>query len=117
MTLDTIQSICKSLPGVTEDIKWENDLCFCIAKKMFCVATLTTPLMVSFKVKDEEFDELSRSDGVIPAPYAARHKWVLVQDVNRFNKKEWKHYITQSYELIAMKLPKKFQAKIGFLSK
>ena len=35
MDIDALRAICKKLPGVTEDIKWGNDLCFCIAGKMF----------------------------------------------------------------------------------
>jgi predicted DNA-binding protein (MmcQ/YjbR family) len=99
--------MCNKLPGVTEDIKWGNDLCFCIAGKMFCVAGLLPPLQISFKVKDEEFEELSASPGIIPAPYVARYKWILVQDLSRFNKKEWENYIRQSYEMVKSKLPKK----------
>jgi hypothetical protein len=40
MTLDLIREIASKLPHVTEDIKWGNDLCFCIAGKMFCVTGL-----------------------------------------------------------------------------
>ena len=40
MTIEEIQKICKSLHSVTEDIKWEHDLCFCIGGKMFVVVGL-----------------------------------------------------------------------------
>ena len=39
MTLDTIQKICKSFPEVTEDIKWENHLCFNVGGKMFLITS------------------------------------------------------------------------------
>src|SRR5687767_2287991 len=107
MDIESLQKFCKSLPSVTEDIKWGNDLCFSIGNKMFCVADLQTPTSVSFKVKDEEFDELSSGPGIEPAPYVARYKWVLVTDLNRLSKKEWEHYIRQSYDLVKSKLPKK----------
>ena len=58
MTLDLIREIAGKLPHVTEDIKWGNDLCFCIAEKMFCVTGLDDGSKVSLKVTDEEFDEL-----------------------------------------------------------
>jgi predicted DNA-binding protein (MmcQ/YjbR family) len=108
MDIEAISNICKSLPSVTEGIKWGNDLCFMVGKKMFCVVLLdTTPLKVSFKVTDQEFDEISNLQGVIPAPYSARHKWILVENVNAFNKKKWNYYITQSYNLVKAKLSKK----------
>ena len=74
---------------------------------MFCVAGLQTPSSVSFKVKDEEFDEMASRPGIEPAPYVARYKWVLVTDLNQLPQKQWDHYIRQSYELVKSKLPKK----------
>ena len=83
--------------------------------KMFCVAALDGPLSVSFKVKDEEFDEVSSSPGIRPAPYVARYKWVLVEEIDRLSRKEWEHYITQSYDLVKSKLPKKLAKQHGLL--
>jgi predicted DNA-binding protein (MmcQ/YjbR family) len=37
MTIDEVESLCKQLPGVTEDIKWGSDLCFSVGGKMFLV--------------------------------------------------------------------------------
>ena len=112
MDIETIRNICKDLPHVTEDIKWGDDLCFMIGEKMFCVSNLNPPLKISFKVTDEEFAELSNSPGVIPAPYVARYKWILVEDMSRFTNKEWACYITQSYNLVKAKLPKKVLGKL-----
>ena len=106
MDIESIRDFCNTLPFVTEDIKWGNDLCFSIGNKMFCVATLTTPTRISIKVRDEEFEELSNI-GIMPAPYVARYKWILVTDMGKFSNKEWEHYIRQSYELVKSKLPNK----------
>jgi predicted DNA-binding protein (MmcQ/YjbR family) len=114
MSIDFIRKICTSLPAVTEDIKWDNDLCFSIGGKMFCVCSLDPPFKVAFKVKDEEFDELSNTDGFIPAPYMARAKWVLVTEPSRLNKKEWEDFINQSYELKKASLTKKARNDLGF---
>jgi predicted DNA-binding protein (MmcQ/YjbR family) len=112
MNIEQLREFCLSLKGVTEDIKWGHDLCFCVGEKMFCVTGLTGPLKVSLKVKDGEFDALSSSEGIIPAPYMARNKWIHVEEADRFNKKEWEHYIRQSYEMVKSKLPKKLQKEI-----
>ena len=74
---------------------------------MFCVAPMDTPLKVSVKVTDEEFGELTNLPGIIPAPYVARYKWILVEDVSVFSEKKWEDYITQSYNLVKAKLSKK----------
>ena len=112
MDLDFIRKLCTSLSAVTEDIKWGNDLVFSVGGKMFCVASLEPPLTYSFKVKDEEFEELSHSNGFMPAPYMARAKWVLVTQPSKLNKKQCEQYIKQSYEMVKMKLTKKTRQQL-----
>lgn len=110
MTVEDIQALCKKLNGVTEDIKWGHDLCFCVGGKMFCVVGLDqTPTSASFKVMDSEFDEMSSREGFIPAPYVARYKWVMIKDIKKMGKKDWKYYVEQSYELVKENLPKKIK--------
>ena len=113
MNIEMLREICSSLTAVTEDIKWGNDLVFSVGDKMFCVASLEPPFSCSFKVPDDEFDELSNQNGFMPAPYMARAKWVLVTDPSNLNKKEWERYIKQSYELVKIKLTKKLREKLG----
>src|SRR5881392_1379744 len=112
MDIDALRQFCLSLPAATEDIKWGNDLCFSVGGKMFAVAGLEAPLRCSMKVPDDEFEELSNRAGIIPAPYMARNKWVLV-NASAMNKKEWEHYIRQSYELVKSKLTKKLRTDLG----
>ncbi len=113
MDIEQLRRICIELPKTTEDIKWEDDLCFCIGEKMFCVTGFNQPMRVSFKVKKEEFDELCTIEGIKPAPYLARYNWVLVSDINQFSEKDWNHYITQSYQLVKEKLPKKLLKELN----
>jgi predicted DNA-binding protein (MmcQ/YjbR family) len=100
-----------SMPGATEDIKWGHDICFSVGEKMFCVTSEEGG--ASFKVTDEEFEQLTERDGIIPAPYMARNKWVFVNEFGGLKDKEWKQLVTQSYQLIRAKLPKKVQAGLG----
>src|SRR5688572_9900365 len=114
MNAEEIQGICKRLPAVTEDIKWGNDLVFSVGSKMFCVVGLEqTPNSASFKVTDDQFDEMCDREGFKPAPYLAKYKWVWVDDISRLNKSEWKKYITQSYELVKQKLTPKIKKELG----
>jgi len=113
MDIEALRKICLALPAVTEDIKWGNDLVFAVGGKMFCVASLEPPFTCSFKVKDEEFEELCHCEGFMPAPYMARAKWVLVTDASKLNKKEWEGYVKQSYEMVKMKLTKKVRGELG----
>ena len=113
MDIENLQKICAALPGVTEDIKWGQDLVFSVALKMFFVVGLEqVPASASFKVPDEDFDTMCERKGFKPAPYMAKHKWVWVDDISRMKKTEWKKYLEQSYSLVRSKLPKKVQNEL-----
>jgi len=113
MDLESIRSICLSFPSVTEDIKWDSNLCFCIGGKIFCIANLEPPHTFSFKVSDEECDELIETEGFKPAPYLAKAKWVLVTDSSRLSKLMLKNFLRMSYDIISTKLTKSQRKKLG----
>jgi predicted DNA-binding protein (MmcQ/YjbR family) len=114
MNVEDIQMICRQMPAVTEDIKWGHDLVFSIGGKMFCVAGLEqSPTTASFKVKDEEFEEMCNRPGFKPAPYVAKYKWVWIEDINKMKKTDWKKYLQQSYDLVKNKLSAKLKKQLG----
>lgn len=114
MNIEDLQQLCNSFPAVTEDIKWEHDLCFCIGGKMFCVIGLNqTPTTATFKVLANEFEELSIRNGFKPAPYVARYNWVLAEDINNLSPIQWQQYVTQSYSLVKDKLPAKVRKELN----
>ena len=115
MNIEELQVICKSNEAVTESIKWGNDLCFCIGEKMFLVVGLDkSPTSAAFKVLEEQFEEISSREGFKPAPYTARYKWVMINDIKEMTKKEWQFYIEQSYSLVKDKLSVKIKKQLGF---
>ncbi len=114
MNIEDLREICMGFNGVTEDIKWENNLCFCVRKKIFMLISLdTVPPAASFKVTAEDFEELVTRDGFKQAPHFAKNKWVHVDDVARMNRAEWEFYARQSYQLVASQLPVKTQKHLG----
>jgi predicted DNA-binding protein (MmcQ/YjbR family) len=114
MDLTQLQTWCMSFPHATEDIKWEHDLCFSIGGKMFLVTSPDElPTSASFKVADEEFEEYAALPGCKPAPYLARHKWILISDISQFQADELKRLARQSYDLVKAKLPKKILNTLG----
>jgi predicted DNA-binding protein (MmcQ/YjbR family) len=116
MDIEQLRTFCLSLPAVTEDIKWGADLCFSVGAKMFCVTGADSTAHMTFKVRDDEFDELCETEFFAPAAYVGRYKWVGYQRPERgtgIPDKELKRYIRQSYELIRDKLPKKKLKEIG----
>jgi len=114
MNIESLRALCLSFPDVTEDIKWGADLCFLIGGKMFCVTGLDeNPISISLKVKEEEWNEWIARKSIIPAPYLARYKWILIQDVSAVPVKKLEGLIRQSYELVKSKLPKSALKKPG----
>jgi len=106
---ELIRTYCLSLPGTEEDIKWGTNLCMLVAEKMFCVIELEAPHEITFKVPDNQFDEMLAMNDISPAPYLARAKWVMAANPNVFDRKTWEHYLLQSYQLIRSKLPAKIR--------
>ncbi len=116
MNLEIITEYCNSLPRVTTDIKWEDHLCFNVGEKMFLITSPdNVPVSASFKTNPDDFELLTEREGIIPAPYLARYKWVQVDDINRLSEKEWQEYVPKSYQLVASKLPKKIQKELNLL--
>lgn len=114
MTLEKLRALCLQLPGTTEDIKWEKDLCFLIGEKMFCVTGLEQEVFsASFKVSDEAYGELTSRPGIVPAPYLARYKWVLIENAASLSPAEWEQYILNAYQLVRQKLPAKVKKALN----
>jgi predicted DNA-binding protein (MmcQ/YjbR family) len=107
MTIETVRSFCRTLPNVTEDIKWGHDLCFCVWGKMFTVVNLERPHSIAFKCTPETFGELIERPGIIPAPYMARNMWVQEQELGEvLDRRELETLVRTSYELVVAKLPR-----------
>ena len=114
MTIETVRSICRTLPHVTEDIKWEHDLCFCVWGKMFTVVNLERPHSIAFKCTPETFGDLIERPGIIPAPYMARNMWVQEQELGEvLDRRELETLIRTSYDLVVAKLPKSKRQTAG----
>lgn len=81
MNVDSVRGYCLSFPQARENLQWGDDLCFKVAGKIFAVLSLgAVPQSVCFKCTPEKFVELVEQDGIRPAPYVGRYKWVLVRD-------------------------------------
>ena len=114
MNIEALQKYCLSFPSATEGIKWENDLAFMVAGKMFAVVALDPSEngRLSFKCTPEEFALLIEREGIIPAPYMARNHWVSVTDFKALTQAECKRLLRNSYDMVRAKLPRKVQASL-----
>lgn len=101
-----------ALPGVTLDIKWGSDHCYCVAGKMFC-ATDGAYRNLSFKASDIAFEALTATGRARPAPYSARFKWVMLEALAEQDAGEVAHWIRSAHALVVAKLPLKARREIG----
>jgi predicted DNA-binding protein (MmcQ/YjbR family) len=112
---ESVRAHCLSFPQATENVQWGNDLVFKIAGKMFAVMALEGPVkyIMSFKCTDEKFNELIEQEGMDPAPYMARNKWVAIERFDVLSDKELKALLRNSYDMVVEKLPKKVREQLG----
>ena len=118
MTLDRFRKVCLAQPGATEQIQWAVDAVFKVGGKMFAVActdftNYPDVPVCSFKCADETFAELVERDGVIPAPYLARAKWVALREWSAVPDQELTALIGKAYSVVRAELPKKVQAGLA----
>lgn len=113
MNAAELRTLCLSFKGVTEQVQWGDDRVFKVGGKMFAVTGDEPDSRYSFKVDDERFLELTDVDGVIPAPYLARAKWVQVDPAScALSDSELRELLRRSFELVFAKLTKKLQREI-----
>lgn len=113
MDVTTMRKLVAGWPGVEEDLKWGADRVWSVAGKMFCVLPADGRTGACFKVPDEDFLALTDRPGIVPAPYLARAKWVLLETAKAMPEAEQRAAIRGSYQLIRAKLPKKTQRELS----
>jgi predicted DNA-binding protein (MmcQ/YjbR family) len=107
--VDWIRKLCLSLPDVTEDMPWGDDLCFKVRGKIFTGMVLSDGRFprITLKCAPETFHELLEIEGISPAPYVGRYKWVMLANSNVLSASDLEALIRQSYDLVLAKAPKK----------
>jgi predicted DNA-binding protein (MmcQ/YjbR family) len=105
---ESIRKLCLSLPDATEDMPWADDLCFKVRGKIFTGMSLSDGRFprITLKTAPAAFHELLEIDGISPAPYVGRYKWVMLANPNVLPAEELESLIRQSYDLVAAKAPK-----------
>src|SRR5579872_4161106 len=104
MNLDSIRKRCLSFPGATERLQWEDELCFKVRGKIFAMVSLSSvPQRLIFKCDPEQFLELIENEGVVPAPYVGRYKWVMLESLEALPGSEIDRCIRKSHAMVSSK--------------
>jgi predicted DNA-binding protein (MmcQ/YjbR family) len=110
---DPLVAFCHSLAGATADVKWGHDLIFSVGDKMFAGFPFPGGDPVGFKVDPLVFASLVGTNGIVPAPYMARHHWVSVTDRDLVPLDTLRDLLAESHRLVAAKLPAKKRRELG----
>jgi predicted DNA-binding protein (MmcQ/YjbR family) len=117
--VEWLRKLCLSLPDTTENLQWGETLCFKVRGKLFATVHLAEGKLapIVFKSAPEKFHELVEIEGISPAPYVGRYKWIHLANSNVLPSDELEALIRQSYDLVVAKAPKKKNASKRVSSK
>jgi predicted DNA-binding protein (MmcQ/YjbR family) len=104
MNLDRLRHLCLSFPHATENLQWGEELCFKVSGKIFAMVSLAgVPQRLTFKCDPESFAELTEREGIVPAPYVGRYKWVMLEELDATPAAELEDLLRESYGMVASK--------------
>ena len=104
MNIDSVRPFCLSFPHATENLQWGEELCFKVGGKLFAVLGLgSVPQQLTVKCDPESFAELTEREGISPARYVGRYKWVTLERLDAVGDSEMQQLIRQSYEMVFVK--------------
>ena len=115
MTFEDFHAAALALPGATFDVKWGADRVYSVGGKMFATAGAEgdSAPKYAFKASDMAYELLIEQGFAKPAPYLARAKWVQLVKAGALGNEDLQAYLREAHRIVAAKLPKSVQAKLG----
>jgi predicted DNA-binding protein (MmcQ/YjbR family) len=126
MTREEFDAYCASLKATTHVVQWGGASVWKVGGKIFAICSNWGPdekevegtegeARLSFKCSDLSYQILCELEGVVPAPYLARAKWVLVKADSALSDEDVRSYISDAHAIVGAKLTKKLQRELGLL--
>jgi predicted DNA-binding protein (MmcQ/YjbR family) len=126
MDVERLRAFLLTLPHTVETRQWGNNLVFwvgdkAIGGKMFALINLDDPgprlarTDLSFATDPERFHQLLETEGIIPAPYLARAKWIAIQSLNAntLSRIELEELLREANALTFAKLPARVRTTLA----
>jgi len=116
VTRQEFDAYCASLKSVTHVVQWGNASVWKVGGKIFAICSRWgegAETKISFKCSDLSYAILCEQDGIIPAPYLARAKWVQLETPEAMNDADISAYINEAHAIISRKLTKAQRAELG----
>ena len=110
-----------SLPHVHETVQWGGNLVFWVGDKarggkMFALIDLEDGShgCISFAAADaESYATLLEREGLLPAPYLARAKWIAAERWSALRDAEWEELLLAAHARVLAKLPRKLRMALA----
>ena len=110
MNVDFVRDHCLSFPNAKESLQWGETLCFKVGGKIFATLSLDEiPPHLSLKTTGERFARMTEIEGIVPARYVGRYKWITLERLNVLSAREIRELIQNSYDMVIQKTPAKKQ--------
>ena len=114
MNLDQFREYCLHFKGVTEQLSFdENTLVFKVMGKMFALCNMMEFEFCNLKCNPEKAMELREKFlEVTPAWHMSKKHWNSVNFNGELNDNQIKEWISDSYNLVIDKMPKKLKEEL-----
>src|SRR5580658_7594218 len=124
MDNERIRDLCMALPHVAETVNWGHHLVYWagdrdLGGKMFAMTDLdgSGAGVLWFHCGAERFHELLEVDGIIPAPYLAKARWVTLERWDALRPRQIEDELRRAHDLIFAKLPPRTKALLALPEK
>ncbi len=118
MTRDEFDKFCSTLKAATHVIQWGGASVWKVGGKIFAIAPNVAEdefQTLSFKVSDFAYEILTQQQGINPAPYLARAKWVQIASSDAMSEDDIKNHLEDAHQIISGKLTKALQRELGLI--
>jgi len=116
VTRDEFNRFCGSLKAATNVVQWGNASVWKVGGKIFAVCSHWGEgdhQKISFKCGDTAYDLLREVEGIVPAPYLARAKWVQVVSEAAMPDEDLTLYLQEAHAVVARKLTRVQRRALG----
>ena len=120
MTRDEFDRFCAGLTASTHVVQWGGASVWKIGGKIFAICArwgAGDHQKIGFKCSELSFTVLCEQDGIVPAPYLARAKWVQLAAPDALPDADIRRYIENAHTLVTAKLTKAQRAGLGLHAK
>jgi predicted DNA-binding protein (MmcQ/YjbR family) len=111
VTPGAFDAACRALPAVTSVVQWGADQVFKVGGRIFAIRVPSGAC--SIKVTDIAFEALTEAGRARPAPYLARAKWVMFENLAEVDGGEMTDWIATAHALVAARLTRGQRRDLG----